>query len=143
MKLPSWQTIIKTNYEEKYQELIETLGFSINTAMDNIFNTFNRKISLKDNIYCVVKDIEVKVDSTGLPKPSVTFNSDIATAVQGISVINVLNLENAKRYADGGLTISFTQNGNTITITNIAGLYPSEGTTPLTDKYRIKLIAWG
>lgn len=119
------------------------LAFPINTAMDSIFDIFNRKISLKDNILCIVKDVDVKVDSRGVPKPVVGFSSDLATPVQGISIINVLNLDNAKSYPNGGLTLSFAQNGNVINITHISGLYPTGGTTSLSDKFRIKVIAWG
>lgn len=141
MRLSSWQRIIKTNFEEKYQQMIEILAFNINNAMDSLFDVLNRKVSIKDNIYCVVKDVDVKVDSKGIPKPSVGFSSDLATLIQGLSVINVLNLDNPKNNPPGGININFTQNGNTVNINSISGLY--SGSNPLSDKFRIKLIAWG
>jgi hypothetical protein len=73
MKLPTFRRLNIANFAEEYRELIDTLSNSINTAIDSIHNALNNKLSLADNFLCDLKDIEISVDSSGIPTSTTTF----------------------------------------------------------------------
>lgn len=122
MKLPSFRRILKTDYAEEYRGLIETLSFSINNGIEVIYQAFNKAISLKENVACTVKDIDVIVDSTGVPKTKLSFSLDTSNRILGITVLNALNTKTPTILPTSGVFVSFTQENKNIIVNNIKGL---------------------
>lgn len=122
MKLPSFRRILKTDYAEEYRGLIETLSFSINNGIEVIYQAFNKAISLRENIACTVKDIDVIVDSTGAPKTKLTFSLDTSNRILGVIVLNALNTKTPTILPTSGVFVSFTQENRTIIVNSIKGL---------------------
>ncbi len=136
MIIPSFKRILNTDYAQQFQQLVNTLGFSINNAITNINDALDNQVSLKDNILCTVKTFNVEVDSTGAPTTSTTFPLTFTGQCLGISLINVLNTTTSSSYPTGGVTISFTQTQTGIQLNNITGLATN-------NTYSITVIAWG
>lgn len=136
MKLPSFRRLIKTDYNEEFQELVEKLGESINNGIETILQALNHNISLSDNILCTVKDIEVNTDATGKVKESVIIALSFDTPASGTQVIKVENLNNLSLYPLSQPFISFTQGTKKITINNITGLQANSN-------YRLKVVVYG
>lgn len=131
MKLPSFRRIVKSDYEEENESLIETLSFTLNSSMESLFSAFNRAISLKDNVACTVRSITVTVDSSGKPKNNTQFRLDTNGRALGVIVLNAVNNSNPNILPLAGVFVSFSQDGTNIIINNIKGL-PSDQQFTLT-----------
>lgn len=138
MKLQSFKRLDKSDYPEKYQDLIDTLSQSLNIAIEDIYNALSNQISITDNIYCNVKDIQVKVDASGNPTTTTTFAIDSSiNALKGLSVIKVDNITSTTVYPTGGITITYTlNNAQQVQIKNITGL-------PANNTFQLRIVAWG
>lgn len=121
-KLPSYRRIIKSDYEPETQDVIETLSESINPAFDVIFETLNKRVTLRDNIKSTVKDLRVIVDSQGAPINTLSFSLDVTGTVDGCIVLNAINRTNTALGVAAAPFISFTQNGSVVIVNNIKGL---------------------
>lgn len=122
MKLPNFRRILKTDYSEEYRELIETLSFSINGGIETLYQTFNKAISLRDNVACTVKEIDVEVRADGSPKNKLSFPLDTGNRVLGVTVLNAINTKNPLILPTSGVFVSFTQENKTLVINYIKGL---------------------
>lgn len=134
-KLQSYKRIISSDFEEEDQALVDQLAQSLNTVIDDELYTLNGKVSLADNIYCTVREVDLTVDVNG-GTGNTRFNVNNPTVpVIGIDVVQVTNLSNSNIYPTGTPFISYTQLGGSVMINNITGLLPNY-------RWRIKLIAW-
>ena len=136
MKLPSFRRLIRTDFKQEFQALVDQLSVSINIGIENLYDALNRKLTLRDNIACTVKEIDVKVDASGTPTATTLFKMDISNRLEGITVLNALNIDDSTGYPTGGIFISWTQTQNGILINNITGLVANQ-------TYRLKLVAFG
>jgi hypothetical protein len=135
MRLPSFRRIYKTDYEQQYQKLIDTLSVSLNNAFDSIFGALNNGISLTDNIACTVKDVIIQVDSSGKPLTSTSFNINTIGTIKGVQVIQATNLDNPGIYPTSQPFITYTQNNQTILILNASGLQVNV-------RYSVRVVAY-
>lgn len=133
-KLQSYKRIISSDYPEEQQKMAEMIGESVNSAVDDILYTLNNKVTLKDNVACTVRDVELTVDAGG-GTGNARFSITDRTQVIGILVIQALNLTNSSIYPTGAPFISFTQLDNSILINNITGLLPGY-------RWRVRIVAF-
>lgn len=136
MKLPTFRRIFKTDYSSEFQNLVEKLSVSINYGLEVLYDVLNKKVSLSDNIYCTVKDVELSVDSLGVPKTTSAFSLDINAKIIGVMCISANNLTNTTIYPSSGVFVNFTQNNTNIIIDHVTGLQADSN-------YRLKLVAFG
>ena len=134
-KLQSYKRIISSDYNSDDRELVDQLAGSLNTVIDDHQYTLNGKVSLKDNIYCTVKDIDLNIDANGGAGGTRFTVNNPQVPVLGISVIRADNLSNSSIYPTGQPFVSFTQLESSIMINNISGLPPGS-------RWRIRIIAW-
>lgn len=136
MRLPSSKRITKTDYDKKYQDLIDTLSYTINYQLESLFEALNNGSSLTDNLKCTSKSVTLQVDATGRPLSTTSFSLDVPGRIAGIECIRATNSTNSGVYPTSAPFVSFNQpNNNIITITNVTGL--QAGNT-----YVLRLIAW-
>lgn len=136
MKLPSFRRIFKTDFAQEFQNLVDQLSVSINVGIENLYDALNRKLTLRDNMLCTVKEIDVTVDPTGAPTNTTSFPLDISGRIDGVIVLSAINLTTTGMYPSYGVFISWTQTQNGILINNITGLQSGQ-------KYRIRVVAFG
>lgn len=122
MKLPNFRRLIKSDYKEEYQGLIETLSFSLNNGIEVLYQTLNKAVSLRDNVACTIKDIDVEVTTTGAPVGNLKFSLDNTNRILGVLVLNAINTKNPTVLPLAGVFVSFTQENKTIIINSIKGL---------------------
>lgn len=136
-KLKSYRRIITSDFDPEYKKIIENLGSNINDGFADLFFAVNGRLSLRDNLYCTVKDVDVIVNAAGNPVVRTVFTTINPTVpVLGISVISAVNQENSSVYPTGYPFISYTQvDGGGVLINNITGLQPNQ-------RYTIRLVAW-
>lgn len=135
MKLQSFKKLVKTDYAEEFQAFVETLSGSINSGIENLYTALNKRLTLRDNLACTVKDIEVEVNSSGIPKQTLNITTDLDTRVEGIQVIYVLNKTSTTVYVTGTPFISYEITQTGIKVNHIAGLHAN-------NKYLLRLVIW-
>lgn len=136
MKIPLFKRIFKTDYKKEEQDLVDKLAGSVNDGFDGLYGMINKNISLEDNLYCIVKTVNVTVDTNGNPKQSIGFKNTLASKIRGLQVINSQNLTNSGVYVTGAPFISFSETSGNIIINNIKGL-------PANNNFELTVIAWG
>jgi hypothetical protein len=135
MKLPSLKRIMNGDYKEEYKELIDKLGFSLNGSIESILEAFNKNISLKDNIACTVKDLDIIVkDSTGLLQTKTSFKMEVTGKVIGIHVINAIN-NTDNSLPNSGIFLKYNQLSDSVEVTHAIGI-------PANKKYTLKVVAY-
>lgn len=135
-KLSSFRKIKKEDVAEEYKALIEAIGYSINSFADEVISGFNRRLTIKENLTQDIVSIEVTVNSSGIPITESKFKNTIGKSLQGIKVIKAENLTNTSTYPTTAPFISFTQNGELVTINHISGLQSG-------NKYRLTINTIG
>jgi hypothetical protein len=136
MRLSSFKRLYKGDFKQEFQALVDQLATSINIGIEALYDALNRKLTLRDNIACTVKEIDVKVDAAGTPTTTTLFKMDISNRLEGITVLSALNTDDSTGYPTGGIFISWTQTQNGILINNITGLIANQ-------TYRLKIVAFG
>lgn len=134
--MPSFKRLFKGDYDSEEQGLIDKLSSSLNYGIEVLYDALNRKLTLRDNISCTVKDVEVTVNSSGIPNSSTTFSMDITNKIDGLMVIRAENLTNSNTYPSGGVFVTFSQNNTTVTIIHVTGLQAN-------NNYRLRIVAFG
>ena len=141
MKLPSQKRINESDFSADDRQLVKKLAGVLNTDIENVYLALSKRISLKDNIDCTLKVIEVVVNASGTPISGSSFQLDrsggtqIFNRVIGIDVKRVINLDNSNNYPSSCPFISYTQNEGIINIDNITGLTAGV-------RYQLTLVAW-
>lgn len=141
MKLPSQKRINENDFSQEERELVKKLASILNTDIENVYLALSKRISLKDNIDCTVKTIEITVNSSGTPTSGGSFQLDrtggtqVFSKVIGIDVKKAVNLDNSNSYPTSHPFISYTQNEGIINIDNISGLQAGA-------RYQLTLVAW-
>lgn len=136
-KLPTLRRLFKNDFKPEYSELVEKLIVSINNGFDNIYDALNNKITLKNNILCTVKDVNVRVLSNGIPIIPLIINVGFNNNINVVTVGKIDNITTPTIYPSSGVTISWEQTSpGFLRINHVTGL--SEG-----QSYNIRLVVYG
>jgi hypothetical protein len=136
MKLPNFKRILSTDFQDEYKGLVNKLAVSINDGLESVYNALNKRLTLKDNIQCTVKSVQISVNSNGIPSTTTTFQVDVPnTKVEGCMVISAINQTNPGTYPTAGVFVSFTQLENNIRIDHVTGLQANAS-------YSLKIVAF-
>lgn len=134
-KLAGYRRLIKTDFAQEYQPLIEQLGVSINNGFDTIFNALNGKLNFADNILSTIAEFKITVTADGTPQQTTQFKLDKNQSnLIGLLVLSVSGADDPSLRATSGLAIAYTPNSGIVTINNIKGL---EAGKP----YNVKVLA--
>lgn len=115
--------------------MVEKLAGTINQNTEVLFEALNRKVSLRDNILCTVRDVDVTVGSTGVPTTSTSVGLDTTGKVDGVTVINCYNNDNTSLLPTAAPFIAYNATTTGINITNVKGL--SAGSS-----WKLRVIIW-
>lgn len=134
-KLSGYRRLIKTDFAQEYQPLIEQLGVSINNGFDTVYNALNGKLNFTDNILSTIAEFKVTVNSDGTPQQTTQFKLDKNQSnLIGLLVLTISGVDDPNLRATSGLAISYTPNSGIVTINNIKGLETGKA-------YNIKVLA--
>lgn len=135
MKLSNFKRIISTDFDQKDQQLIERLGRNLNDGIDGLYFALNNKLTFEDNFLATVKEIEVTVDSTGVPTTKTSILLGNNSPVKGTLVLATTNKTNSSVYLTAAPFITFSQNGTSLFIDHITGLQAN-------NRYIVRFIAF-
>ena len=135
MKLPSLTRLYKGDFKQEFQELVDKMGGIINENTERLYELGNKKISLRDNVLCTVRDFVVQVDANGVPLTRTTVALDAIGKVEGVSVIYTAANRVTGVYPTNQPFIGYTPQASSINIDVIKGL--STGY-----EWTIRIIIW-
>ena len=136
MKLEQFKRLFFTDFEEKYHDLMETLSGILNDSLEKLHQLADHRISLKDNIYCELRSVDLTVDADGIPINPVQFTHKLDNRTEGIQLLGFENLTNPMLYPSAGVTVITSEQDRVVTIKKVTGL-------PINNKFRLKLILYG
>lgn len=122
MKLPNFKRLVYNDFSKEFQTLIEQLSYSINNPIETIVSAFSNNISLRDNILCNVKDLDITVDANGVPTTTAALSITNANPIDGMVVLRANSPANSTVMPNGGVFLSYSQNGARLTIDHVTGL---------------------
>ena len=136
MKLKSYRRLNTQDYQDEDKKLVEQISSPINNAFNELYFTLNGRVSLRDNLFCTVKDVDITVDSNGTPRITTSFTLDKESSqVIGVNVLAAFNQTNSAIYPTSAPWISWAQNGNSVIVNNITGLQAGQ-------RYLVRVIAY-
>lgn len=119
-KITSSKRLNKDEFPDEYQDLVDTLSFSLNPFFEQIYGAFTNGLTFKDNFYGQAVTLTTKVDAQGKPVNN-QIKYTLKTRPQTIMVLNVVN-NTDNTGLTGAPYAGFVLNGDTLTITYITGL---------------------
>ena len=123
--LPNFKRIVKTDYPQDIQPVIEKLSYVVNDGIGTVYNALAGRLD-STNLLVSIKDVTLQVDAGGIPLSRSTFSiedSKINTVI-GCPVLRVVNETNAAVFPSSGVTVTFTQEAKTIVVNHVTGLLP-------------------
>ena len=128
-KIQNFKRIIGEDYPEKDRSLISKLAYSINVFAEDVTNAFNKNLSINDNLNLSTKEINVTVNSSGVPVATLKMNSGLGSVCKGMIVINSVNKTNTNNTPSGTPFITFADNSGLITINKVTNLTANDNYT--------------
>lgn len=115
---------------------MDQLASTQNINDEVVFNCLNGKVSLRENIDCVYKEISIVVSSSGIPTTTTIFPlTDKTRNLLGIEVVKATNLTNSAVYPTGAPFITWVQVQTGIQIQHVTGL-------PAGNTFSLRLIGY-
>ena len=119
-KITSSKRLNKDEFPDEYQDLVDTLAFTVNPFFEQIYGAFTNGLTFKDNFYGQSITITTKVDAQGRPVNN-QVKYTLKSRPQTIIVLNVVNnTDNAG--LTGAPYVGFSLNGDVLTLNYITGL---------------------
>lgn len=120
MKLSNLKRLVKEDFPQSDQDLIDRLAYIINPLLDQIEKAFNKNITTTDNLSREITTITINAVG-GKPAPISQFKTGLSKVI-GVNVISAVNTTNTGTYPTTAPFISWSNNANIITINNITGI---------------------
>lgn len=124
MKISAFKRLVKEDYDAEDQPLIEKLASVFNLFQEQVYYAFNNNITLEENLSAITVTYKAKVNSSGIPIGNNQIKYTLKTRPKGSMVINVRSYDGS--LLAGSPFITYTLNGEIITITQITGLLPNK-----------------
>lgn len=123
MKIPNFKRLNKNDYPEEFRELVDKLSYIINDGFESVYSTLDGRVSTENKLE-VIKEATFQVNEDGIPQARVncTFAGSRIKKAVGCLVISVTNVNNPVLYPEAGVTPTWVQEGESITITHLTGL---------------------
>lgn len=126
MKIQLNSNIDKNKFPEEYRVLLDGLAEILNNNFQNLYNTLTNNLTIDDNFKGgETKDIKVRIDSNNTPLVGANIIIKSSLPIRGMKVIKAVNADNNNVFPLSHPFISYTQNGNRVTIQNVSGLQPN------------------
>jgi hypothetical protein len=133
--LPSLKRVNTKDFPAEDQKLIEQLGGIINDSIQPVYDALNQKLTFEQNFLGSIRDVEVTVNSNGVPVNSTVLNTGVVQA-KGVIVLKATNLSNSAGFPTGAPFVSFNIVNNGIQIIHVTGLTAG-------NRYSLRLLTLG
>ena len=93
------------------------MGFSLNTFIEEVYLAIMGQMNITDNLDQMYKTILVEVDSNGIPKKNIQFNSNLKSKANGIQCVRAF-----KNTVVSQPFMTFVDDSGIIKLSHITGL---------------------
>lgn len=136
MLVPNLRRIFTQDFAAEYKDFVAALSSSLNINLEVLYNALNRNITLGQNIACTIKDIDITVNAQGVPTSTVAFERANQLPIEGVTVLNVINLDNPTVYPTSQPYVAWTINQTgRVQVQYVSSLVAN-------NKYRLKIVVW-
>lgn len=133
-KVGNLKRIVKEDFDQEDQPLIDKLAFSLNPFLEQVVSAFDKNLDF-DNLNQAFVTVDTEVNNLGVPKLKLELKSQLKTRVRGMLCVSAQNLTDTT-FPTSAPFITYTVNNGIITFNNITGL-------PANKKFRLSLILIG
>lgn len=131
MKIQRPNRINSDSVDTDLKPAVDTVGAAANIFMEQTYTAIMGLLGVNDNLNMEFKTIDIIVDASGIPNPTVSFKSGLSGKVVGLTVIRTfLANPTAQPF------LNFSENNGIITINYTAGLVPNT-------KYQLVILSIG
>lgn len=109
------------DFKTDQQDMVSKLGDIYNTFVDEVYNTLNGRLD-NTNLNRQYVDVDVLINSTGSLTSQPQIKTTVFGRVKAVYVGNAINLTNPGTYPTAAVGVSFTTNGNLLTLLSVTGL---------------------
>lgn len=134
MKISGFKRLLKEDFPEDEQPLVDRLANAFNLFLEQIYYAFNNNISIRENLLAQTITVRLNVDASGKPN-NAQIKYTLKTRPLGISVLSASNVSDSTPLS-GAPFVVFTLNGDIITMSQITGLIPNKN-------YDLTLVIYG
>lgn len=131
MKIQIPRKIRTEDFASDDQAVAGKIGDMYNPNVDEVYQALNGGIDF-DNLNRQKVDVTVQLNSTGALMVAPTVKTTVAGHISGLNVIRAVNLNSPGVFPTAAPWVSFSTNGNILTILNVTGL-------PVNSQYRLTL----
>lgn len=121
MRIEIPRQIRTEDFSEDERELVSKLSRNLTPFMDSVYRVLDHGVDY-ENLNRHYQDIDITIDGTGSILNPPQIKTDLRGRVRGIIVLNAVNLVNPTVYPTTAPFVSFTINGNIVSILNVTGL---------------------
>jgi len=82
--------IAAEDFDKEVQPTVSKLAFVLNNFLTDVSNSYDKGITVDDNLAMEYKDFEVIVDANGVPKAATSIRS-LYTRIKGVQCVTVVN----------------------------------------------------
>lgn len=125
-RIPDFKRIAKEDFSAEDRPLIEKLAFPINSHIEQVRSALSKNIDF-DNLAQELKTIDFTTGANGQPINPVSFRSELSNRIQGIMPVRVVITSSNTSFATQIPLLSWSQEGNIVSILSIGGLDPETG----------------
>lgn len=130
-RLTNLKRLLKEDFPEDDQEFVDKLAAALNPFLEQINQAFNKNINF-DNLSRELITIDVENGTGGKLKTITQFKFSLTNRILGLNIIKVENLTNSSIYPTAAPWISWSPNGNIITVSQATGIQDN-------NKYRLTI----
>lgn len=136
MKLQGFKRLLKTDFKQDDQDLVDQLGNSLNTGIELLYQALNKRLTVSENLQATERDITLAVDASGKPRADTFATVDFGSQARNVFVGKADNLSFPGTYPLSAPFVSWTNTTSGIQVVNVTGLQPAHN-------YRIRLVIFG
>jgi hypothetical protein len=124
--VPDLKRITVEDFQKEDQPLVKKLAFVINSFHEQVRSALNKNINY-ENLDQEIKTLTFTTGGNSQPLNPINFTASISSRVQGIIIVRNIITSNNTLFPSTKPEISWSQNNQIVTITNISGLLPNTG----------------
>lgn len=125
-KIPDLKRVTVEDFKAEDRDLVQKLAFIINSFHEQVRSVLNGGVDFV-NLSQEIQILSFTTNETGQPLSRLEFRSNLNNRVQGIIPARVAITSSNTSSAQSNPVITWSQNAQIVTITNIGGLAPETG----------------
>lgn len=125
-RVPDLKRVTVEDFRSEDRPLVKKLAFIINSFHEQVRSALNKNIDF-ENLNQEVRTLSFTTGEDGQPLNTLSFRSNMNSRVQGMLTVRTVITSNNTAFQAQKPEISWSQDGNLVTLTFIGGLAANTG----------------